>query len=185
MRTFNLLFISIVLALCLFACKKDNSSAPGSNNPLIAGNWNLQRQTSTEYVDGVRSPDMIFNSSHIDTAYLHLDNDGKYLSVNKVIVSTTPLVMEADSSSGIYTYSYSSNKFTLSAGFVLSLYPLIGAFPGGTAPIAYVQPISDSVQVTQLTAKLLTLHFAIVDDYHYTTGGFTTYRTVSDVYFTR
>jgi hypothetical protein len=187
MKTLNFLLFSFFLLLCLSACNKSNLAPDVSGNqPLIVGRWNLQQQTYTEYTDGVKGPDQAYTASRTDSAYVRFDNSGNYLSVNQLIIptSTSPII-SADSLSGTYTYSASANKLALSGGLVSSLYALVATYPGLPAANDYIGPVSDSVKITQLTPKLLTLHFEVVVNYHYGTGGFTNYKTVSDLYYSK
>jgi hypothetical protein len=187
MRALNFLLFSFGLLLCLSACKKSNLAPAVSNNqPLIVGKWNLQQQTYTEYTDGVKGPDQAFTASHADSAYVRFDNGGNYLSVNQLIIPTSSSsIKSADSLAGTYTYSPAANKLALSGGLVSSLYALVATYPGIPAATDYIEPVSDSVQITQLTPKQLTLHFEVVSIYHYGTGGATNYKTVSDLYYNK
>ena len=157
------------------------SNAP---QPLIVGNWSLQQQTYEQYVDGVPDPVITSSASHADNAYAQFDKNGTYISATQLTIATatTPLVSR-DTLSGTYTYSPTGN-ITLSAGLVSALHPLVASYPGIPGPSDYIEAVSNSVKITQLTSKLLTLHFEVVINFHHGATS-TNYKTVSDLQYTR
>jgi hypothetical protein len=187
-RTYFLLVIIFLICCCLSACQKDNGGSNSvANTPqgLLVGKWTLQQQKYTQYVDGAKDPDMTFTTSASDMAYVQFDKNGNYTSVTQLILGSPPAVFVArDTLAG--SYKLLGNTFTLSSGFVSSLY-VISATASYTpaTETAVINPISNSVQISQLTSNMLTLHFEIVVNYHFSTGVITNYKTVSDLYYTR
>ncbi|MDB5145314.1 MAG: hypothetical protein JWQ66_4027 [Mucilaginibacter sp.] len=185
MKKIYFLLFSLFLICCISACQKNGSGVtPVQSNPIV-GKWNLQQQKYTQYVDGVKQPDMTFTTSNNDIAYAKFDNNGNYVSVTQSILSSAPVLEVAkDTLSG--TYSLLNNTFTLSGGYLSSLYAVTATPVFNSVTDTYtIQPLSHSVQINQLTSNLLTLHFEVVANYNYSSGVSTNYKTVSDLYYSK
>ena len=188
MKNFYFLLFSVFCCACLFSCKPGGSNVVAINNAqrLILGNWNLQQEKFTQYVDNAKQIDTLITASSVLVGHAHFDQNGSFSSAGVSLASSTNLAGPApgrDSTAG--TYTISNTSFYLSPPY-LATFPIdIRSLPPVTeAPV--ITPVSHTAQLIQLTTKLLTIHMEVVYNYVYSSTGVTTnYKTVADMYYSR
>jgi len=143
------LLLFLISLVCFFSCGKDNTSPPVS----IIGKWNLQQQHVVMYKDKVKITDTVLTASATTYATAQFNKDGTFSSAAVYRPNNTSLLQfpGPSSSNDNGTYSYLGNVFTVTPG-------LSGWFIFGVGTSSPPTGVSFSIQVTQLTASLLTIH---------------------------
>ncbi|MDB4919874.1 hypothetical protein [Mucilaginibacter sp.] len=180
-------FLLMAIFICfLCACGNKSGNKPANLQlVMIIGKWNLQKQSDEVYIDGALKSDTTMLASNKTLSYAQFDADGKFSSIsfyNSGGIGSTSLgnVIAVDSLSG--TYSFAGPGFKLSSAG-------LGGFGVGTinfitGPVPVIHLVSQSAQIVQLTASLLTLHM------EYTTtqtlnADVKNYKYVLDYYYTK
>lgn len=180
------LLLSAVALVSVISCKKDNNSPKATQQDMIVGKWNLQKQNVAEYVDGVSVSDSTLTASNKIVSYTQFDKSGSFTSVSVYnsagIGSLSPSSVTAvDSLKG--TYTFTGSLFSLSTLSVGSLSaPTITG--GSLNSLPKYELLSQAAKIVTLTSSALTVHteYAIKQ----TVGNVSqTYKTVEDSYFTR
>jgi len=143
------ILLFLISVVCFFSCKKDNTSPPVS----IIGKWNLQQQHVLMYKDKVKIIDTVLNASVTTYATAQFNKDGTFSSAAVYRPDNTSLLQfpGPSSSNDDGSYSYLGNMLTVTPG-------LSGWFIFGVGTSSPPTGVSFSIQVTQLTAALLTIH---------------------------
>lgn len=175
----------------MVGCQKAGTTPPALDNSeqtMIIGKWNLQKQSVVVLVNNVKQTDTSYLASDNNAGYVNFKNDGTYSSVSVSrsdagsgnLGSGASNITSVDSTSG--TYHFVNAVFAMStpgvAGFGSSFY-------GTTATETPVLNIlSRSATITKLTTTDLALHVELV--YTATTSTESkTYQTGSDYYYTK
>lgn len=185
MQRIYLLLIPVFICF-FYACGNKIGNKPANlQQVMIIGKWNLQKQDEKVYIDGALKSDTTMLASNKTLSYAQFDADDKFSSIsfyNSGGIGSTTLgnVIAADSLSG--TYSFAASEFKLSSAG-------LGGFGVGTinfvtGPVPVIHLVSQSAQIVQLTASVLTLHME-----YSTTQTLNTdvknYKYVLDYYYTK
>jgi len=174
-RKYFLLF-SLSLSLLVFSCQPDHNVVPQS---LIIGDWTLQQQHAVQIIDGVKKVDTVYNASAFATANLvfKLDNTYSSASVYHPGNSLPNGGAGASASNATGPYSLSGDTFTTAPGISGWFNYVVGS---SSTPVL----ISNTVQITKLSATVLNLHTerSFTVTYNFATH---TYIDQSDYYFTK
>ena len=185
MQRIYLLLIAVFI--CFFcACGNKSGSKPGNlQQTMIIGKWNLQKQDEEVFIDGALKSDTTMLTSNKTISYAQFDADGKFSSIsfyNSGGIGSTSLgnVIAADSLSG--TYSFAGAEFKLSSAGLGGFE--VGNISFGTGPVPVIHLVSQSAQIVQLTASVLTLHMEYATT-QTLNADVKNYKYVLDYYYTK
>jgi hypothetical protein len=163
---------------------------PGqSQTSLIIGQWTLQQEKYVQYVDAVKTQDVILNASSNNIATVQFNKDGTFASAS--VYSSDPTTsglgsLPANVSAATTgTYGFADNLFHMSP-YVTGLASGDAGFYGfiTTSSIPAYSPVSNTVKINQLTASDLNMHIEVV--YTLTSDNVVqTYKTVGDYYYSK
>jgi hypothetical protein len=182
----------ILLIGALSACQKGSvGGAPYNASNLILGKWNLQKQKTVIYANGVVQVDTTYETSFTSISRARFNKDNTFNSIglwSSVITGSNTnlgnVVTALDSTSGTYSIVNSSLNITAAlAGFR----NMIGFYDVATSASNVLSPVnvvSRSSHINLLTSSQFNLHYELV--YNTITNNVTTnYKEEEDYYYTR
>jgi hypothetical protein len=157
----------LLLSTGFFSCQKGGKSdyIPGTAAQALVGKWALQTDHSVQYVNGVKQVDTIYNTAQNSYVNTEFKADGTYITTGSYYNSlnqggfSTGAVVTNFTASGTYVYTRSGFSVTGNVGG-FSNSSSFYSVTAGTIPV--VTPVSNSVQINELTGTKLTLHTEIV-----------------------
>jgi len=189
MKKLYFLLLAFALTCFIASCNKDGSGSVNAHQGLIVGTWNLQQEDWAQYVDGVEQIDTSYLATVNSTSYVKFNATGTFSSVSHSVSFITggnnlgngsTNVASVDSVSG--TYSYTGSAFSISSP-VAGFSNVTGSF-GAATEVAVFKIVSQSAQISQLTASKLNMHVEYI--YTATTStGSKTYKNEMDLYYTK
>jgi hypothetical protein len=171
---FRYLLLLCAFACCIYSCKNVNETP---NGPLV-GKWTLQQEHVVQYTDSVQKIDTVYYATAHSTAFVQFNADKTYTTQSNYLPDNylQSLGSPAYASKGSGTYTYSNNTLTVSFGVA----DWFGYVVGSSGPIT---PVTNTVQLTGLTAFTLDLH--TVNSFNYTNQGNHNFKVVGDLHYTR
>ena len=169
----NLLLLS-ALSVFLFSCQPDHNVKPQSQ---IIGDWTLQQQHAVQIIDGVKKVDTVYNASAFAIANLTFKLDNTYSSASVYHPGNSLSSGPASSANYKGPYGLLGNTFNPTPSISGWYNNVVGS---STTPVS----ISNSVQITKLTASILTLHTENSFSVTYNSATHI-YNVQSDFYYTK
>ena len=188
-----------VLMLCLLtgalsACQKSSTGgAPYNASNLILGKWNLQKQKTVIYANGIVQLDTTCLTSFTDVSRARFNKNNTFNSVglwssatggNTNLGSSNPIVAGMDSTAGTYNIVNSSLNITAALAGLRNMVGFYDAASSSGTVISPVNVISRSSHIDLLTSSQFNLHYELV--YNTIINNVTTnYKEEEDYYYTR
>lgn len=186
-----LIAVVATLILCFSACGKNNG--PGNTNApdstkikqtLIAGKWNMQKQTYVKYVNGTMQTDTTCLASDSLVSYVQFNADSgtfKSGSTQTIGVGNLSLNGTIESITVGGLYSFTSTAFNLTPT-VAGMYFANGVtLISGVASLPIYALVSHTVKLDQLSTTHLS--FFAEDVYQETANSVTTTYKVDQVFY--